>query len=349
MKDFGEEMSKVKDEIYKFFNGDNFYNYLKKSCDKYFLKNYYNLFKTYCLGGKCARAYLTYLGYYITTQKDFKESIKDILYPALSYEIFETAVLAHDDIIDKSPTRRGIPAMYVALGNNHLAMSKTLCMGDLGLYLALDILHNSNFKKNIINKMLKHQTNIFITTVIGELKDVDMSNSKSYTVNDVMTMYYLKTANYSTIGPLTLGAIAGGAKSKDIKLLKEIAKNLGICYQIKDDILGIFSNTETLGKSITTDIVEGKKTLLTAIFNKLATTEQKKSFYNLYGNKSSFSQEELNYLKDVLIKTNTLTETEKVLNEYVLKAKQLILKTKYSENSKKLLLDFADYVSNRNK
>ncbi|MCL2049072.1 MAG: polyprenyl synthetase family protein [Defluviitaleaceae bacterium] len=184
---------------------------------------------------------------------------------ALAYEIFQTAILIHDDIIDKSPTRRGKTTIH-AHGDSHLGISRAICIGDYGLFLANKILAESGLDPKILAKVLDFFADIQLKTIEGEVIDVMLPHSQETAhekyMRDVNKIYELKTAWYTIAGPLMLGAICGGADGEVLDGLRKFALPLGIAFQIKDDLLGIFGNEDVLGKPAISDILEKKQTIL---------------------------------------------------------------------------------------
>src|SRR5438105_4238438 len=105
------------------------------------LSRLYSLFRQSMQGGKVLRGTLVKLGYELVQGS----STQDIFKPALAIEILHSCLLIHDDIIDESPLRRGKPTIHNALGNTHYGISQTLCLGNLGFFLTMRLLAESNF------------------------------------------------------------------------------------------------------------------------------------------------------------------------------------------------------------
>ena len=172
-----------------------------------------------CQGGKRIRGVLAKLGFEIAGVNQDKEIYK----VGAALEIMHAAILVHDDIIDKSPLRRGKPSLYKVLGKD-LAMT----LGDLGFFLAIKIISESNFPEKDKNNALNLFSETMLKTAFGQIMDIQK--------DDPVITARLKTALYTISGPLRLGAILGGATSK-LDKLGEFGNNLGIAYQIRDDIL----------------------------------------------------------------------------------------------------------------
>lgn len=185
-------------------------------------------------GGKRLRGALIILGYELAGN----EYNEEILKASAAIEIFQTSILAHDDIIDQSPLRRGKPTIYNSLGMDHYAISQTICLGDMGFFLGVQLIAESNFPPERKNKALAVFSKMVINTGLGEMLDVELPRlEKSKTEGAVLTIHKLKTAYYTIIYPLIIGGILGGAKEELLEKFEEFGNDLGIAFQIQDDIL----------------------------------------------------------------------------------------------------------------
>ncbi len=216
-----------------------------------------------CQGGKMIRGILVVLGNEIARGGDHLGGVmasqaqpatirgdldREIFKVAATYEIMHSAILAHDDIIDQSPERRGQSSLFKAIGQGHYGISQAISLGDAGFFLAMKIISGANFPKERKIPALKLLSTVMLDTALGEILDLEKV--------DPLVVTKLKTAYYTISGPLQLGAILGGAEShlggvkahliraqreqRGVKLLNNLAKfgeGLGIAFQIQDDIL----------------------------------------------------------------------------------------------------------------
>ena len=345
---FKTDITAFADKCGDYFKSGKLKRFFNSLCSDRDMTAYYDIFAEHCDGGKRVRAYLVKLGYELFSAQ-FDERI---ILPALSYEIFQTGVLAHDDIIDESPTRRHKPSMHIDLGGGHTGVSRAICQGDLGIIAATAILCGSDFDEKTKLKAIEHQTRVFFSTVAGELKDVDLSYSENYTLDDVLSMYALKTAQYTVSGPLLLGAILGGADSETQNQLYHIGQNIGIAFQIKDDILGVFSDQEKTGKSSLSDMREGKKTVLSSHFIERAEAEQNENaaaeFQSIYGNAAS-GEEQLKILRNLLNEYDSQDFANNLCQVYIDKARTDLSRLEISKNSKLIFEEFLEYMTSRDK
>lgn len=194
-----------------------------------------------CKGGKRIRGVLVKLGYELasmttdyglpSTAEVGSQKTVDILKISAAFEILHAALLIHDDIMDQSPTRRGQPSLYKALGGDHYGISQAINIGDIALYLPIKIITESAFLGEYKLKALSLLSQTIINTGWGQILDIEGSK------DDIEFIRINKTAKYTISAPLQLGAILAGAEDKLIKQLGGFGDNLGIAFQIKDDIL----------------------------------------------------------------------------------------------------------------
>lgn len=310
-----------------------------------------------CEGGKRLRGALVKLGYEIagdsigstssTLQND--ELLKEILKPAVAFEIFQTAILAHDDIIDLSPLRRGKPTIYKTLGGDHYGISQTICLGDIGFFLAYKLISESNFPEKEKNLAISFFTKSMLDTALGEMLDIELPHQgKKGSQKDILTIFHLKTAMYTIIGPLSLGIILGGENEKLLQDIKDFGHDLGIAFQIQDDILGVFGDEKTLGKSVTSDIEEGKNTLLIIRALKNASAKQNQILKKYYG-QGKIGVSELEQIKKVFIDTGALEYSKNKAMELVKSAQETISGMEISEDKKEILLQMSEFLVKRDK
>lgn len=261
--------------------------------------------------GKCLRAMLVALGYKSTGREDdYYMSLSKAL------EIFQTSILIHDDIIDNADKRRGqdtIPVSYEKQYNKPINLNSSfegkkhnfgnsmgLCIGDLGFYLANEILLDAYSEDKNFGRLFKYYNDIVIKTCKGEMLDVILPFKEEFFETDnnledkIMEIYRLKTAWYSVIGPYCLGMILGGASSSLVKEMEDILLDAGVAFQIKDDILGVYGDEKNIGKSTNSDIGEYKQTIL---YSYVMNTEYKEELLKYYG--KNLEYEDLEVVKQI--------------------------------------------------
>lgn len=302
-----------------------------------------NVFVESCRGGKRLRGVLVKLGYEIAAKKYNLEILKT----AVACEIFQTAILAHDDIIDESLTRRGKPSIYQALGGDHYGVSQAIIIADIGFFLSVRLIGSSKFTDDLKNKAIASFANMVINTGFGESLELELTDSKDkISLEEVIQVYYLKTAFYTLISPLKLGAILGGADNKLLKFLEAFGKNLGIAFQIQDDILDIFGKAEVIGKPVGIDIQEGTKTMLYIDAYKRASLKQRGILDKYYG-KSLPGREVLEKIRKIFMETGALAISQSRAQEYSEKAKKVIPFITKDPKIIKILVELSDFLVKR--
>lgn len=236
-------------------------------------------------GGKRIRPYLTMIGYGGIDKK--------ILPVAVAQELIHIAMLIHDDVIDQDDKRHGKKNMNGLYKQDyrdyleqpmlgHYANSAAVLAGDALISEAYLAISNSSFSDEV-KRAVTEQMHLSIYDVIGgELLDVEAAFITD-TDFDPMQIYRYKTSSYSFIGPLLAGAYCAGADKQTLTTLREFATNLGIAFQIQDDLLGVFGDERETGKSTLTDLREGKQTLLVRYHQESMDTAMRERFVE-FGN-----------------------------------------------------------------
>ena len=294
-------------------------------------------------GGKMLRGTLVRLGYELAGRK----ATIAIYKPAIAFEILHTSLLIHDDIIDQSPVRRGKPALHIAK-DKHYGISQAICLGDLGISLSMRLISESDFPLVRKNKALSYFSHIISTTILGEMLDVQFSQGDNRTEEQILLMQRMKTARYTIVGPLTLGALLAGAPEKFLNTLKQFGDYLGIAFQIQDDLLGIFGDEKTIGKSTTSDIEENKSTLFITYSLKHGNKQQLETLKKYYG-KKHISEKQQEAIKQIFIETGAVSYSQKKIKTLTDSAKALIPQITKNKEKQTLLYEFTDYLTGRNK
>ena len=334
----------------------NTYNEEVVKNKKGYLKDNLELFCNLNRDGKLVRGFLIALGYKIA-----KEENVDYSYPlALAYEIFQTSVLVHDDIIDGDNLRRGKETIHYhnyELNKNYndqlahkTGDSIAICMGDYGCYEAnKQIIKNYKNDKNFA-KILDYYNDIVLKTIEGELIDVELSFDGRYKLKDVdlynniMDIYRLKTAYYTIIGPLNLGLMLGDISDNKLKEIESFGEKVGIAFQIQDDILGIFSD---MGKVIGSDIKEYKQTLL---FSYAVEKDEYKDELLKYYGKEDLTNEEIEIVRDLFKKSGSYDYANNLMNNMYTESLNILNGINWiKDEDKKLLTGFVEYLRKRNK
>jgi hypothetical protein BACCOPRO_02436 len=205
---------------------------------------------TLSLGGKRVRPLLCLLATCL-----YSDNIATALPIARALEVFHNFTLLHDDLMDKSPIRRGQPTVYRKWNDNTAILS-----GDamsIEAYRSLEGIENPQ----LLFKVLPFFNKMAIEICKGQQYDMDFEEREHVSVAEYIEMIRLKTAVLLGAA-LRLGALAAGAYDSDAQILDEVGQALGLAFQIQDDYLDVYGDEKTFGKPIGGDIMNGKKTLM---------------------------------------------------------------------------------------
>jgi geranylgeranyl diphosphate synthase type II len=196
---------------------------------------------------------------------------------AVAFELLHTAFLLHDDVIDGDTVRRGSPNVYGEFAADARAKSiaepraglwgqtAAILAGDLLIQASQSLVARVDASPEVRLALLDVFDHSVFVTAAGELADVSFSvGMHEARLPDVLAMTERKTATYSFAGPLTAGAILAGADGDALEALAEYGRLLGVAFQLGDDLLGVFGSEDVTGKSIVSDLREGKETSLIA-------------------------------------------------------------------------------------
>ena len=221
------------------------------------------------IGGKRIRPILMLLSHQL-----FSDDIEKSLKAALGIEVFHNFTLLHDDIMDESPLRRGLQTVHEKWDNNTAILS-----GDTMLVQAFDLI--SQVENKNLRKVLEVFNKASTEVCEGQKWDMNFEERKDVTLSEYLKMIEYKTSVLLATS-LQIGGINAGASAEQQHHLYEFGKNIGISFQLKDDLLDVFGNPETFGKQVGGDIIANKKTFLYLKALQLANGSQRKQLIQLF-------------------------------------------------------------------
>jgi geranylgeranyl diphosphate synthase type II len=201
------------------------------------------------MGGKRLRPSLTLMGCNL-----FTDEINNAIYPAIAIELFHNFTLMHDDVMDKSDIRRNRPTVHKKWNENAAILS-----GDVLLVKSYEFF--AKCPENIFKDALGVFTETAVRVCEGQQYDMEYEVRSDVSISEYLKMIELKTA-VLIAGALRIGALAGQASAYSADLLYEFGRNMGIAFQLQDDLLDVYADPEVFGKSGGGDIVSNKKTFL---------------------------------------------------------------------------------------
>jgi geranylgeranyl diphosphate synthase type I len=240
--------------------------------------------------------------------------------------------------------RRGRRTIHASEGDAHFGQSRAICIGDYGLFLANKILAEANLPPEILVRVFRLFADIQLKTLEGEIMDVTLPRQSDYCDSTVRAIYEYKTAWYTLVGPIQLGAICGGASDEMLEILKEITLPLVLAFQIKDDLLGIFASEEKLGKPALSDIIEKKQTTLYGFARKNAAPKQFAALEKIYRNPAATAADLIS-VREIFTQTGAKAAAEAEIS--ALSQAALSAAEKLPEAQKPLLRGLVHYLCNR--
>lgn len=217
---------------------------------------------TLSLGGKRMRPLLTLMGAGL-----FSDDVRNALPAAKAIELFHNFTLLHDDIMDQAPLRRGQPSVHVKWNTSIAILSGDVMYTEAFRQLALG-------PKTLMPEVLGIFTKTALEVCEGQQYDVDFESQADVKISDYMEMIRLKTA-VLLAASLEIGALCGNAAPEEAQRLYDFGVHVGIAFQLQDDILDVFADSEKFGKATGGDIVSNKKTYLLLKAFELANRYQK--------------------------------------------------------------------------
>ncbi|MCX7927724.1 MAG: polyprenyl synthetase family protein [Candidatus Omnitrophica bacterium] len=278
--------------------------------------------------GKRLRPILFVLGYLAYSRKP----AKNYLSCAVSLELLHDFLLIHDDIVDRSPLRRGKLSLHTLFENDLKKCKYAKIKGEDLALICGDILYALCLKQFLAIKEDTHRKDHALReflqacflTGCGEFLELEISTKDIWAVSElqILRIYDLKTAYYSFAYPLTIGAILGDAARSEIKKIFAYGTYVGRAFQIYDDILGMFAEEETIGKSSITDLAEAKKTLLIWYAYQHLPSNRRK-YLTLLLRKKKVTASDLKRMRKLLVDSAALTYCQRKIVLFCNKADKL--------------------------
>ena len=288
------------------------------------------------LGGKRLRPALVILACDL-----FEGDVDSAIVPAVAIEVFHNFTLLHDDIMDRSELRRGSPTVHVKYNENVAILS-----GDVMSILASRLMNQApGVVLNVV-----HDVFTLTAMQVCEGQQMDMNFEERLTVSEgqYLQMIELKTA-VLIAASLKIGAILGGSSQKDAEDLYEFGRNLGIAFQLQDDLLDTFGDPGLIGKNLGTDIVDNKKTFLVIQALERASSTQKKELTGWLSKKDFDPEKKIAVLTELFDQLNIREVTEKRIRDYYDLALASLERLNRPVERKTELLNFASFLMNRNR
>jgi len=271
----------------------------------------------------------------------FDGDVASALIPAVAIEIFHNFTLLHDDIMDRSERRRGSPTVHVKYNENVAILS-----GDVMSILASRLMNQApGVVLNVVHEVF---TKTAMQVCEGQQMDMNFEEALSVSEEEYLTMIELKTA-VLIAASLKIGAILGGSSQRDAEDLYEFGKNLGIAFQLQDDLLDTFGDPAVMGKNRGADIVDNKKTFLVIQALEAASATQKEELCEWLKEKNFNPKEKIEAITAIFDALGVKELTENRIRSYYQHALTNLENLNRPEERKTELYNFASFLMNRNR
>ncbi len=340
LKDFIGEFEKYRHEF--------FLQKKKQFKNRKGLLQFYGDLEEFTNGGKKLRAFLVYLGYLLAKDLEPKRVPKEILPICLSVEILHSFFLIHDDVMDRSDTRRGMPTIHKKYSkghDDHFGTSMAITLGDIASFESLDLVLSSKVDASLKLKIADLITKTSLNTGYGQALDV-LGSKIRLLEKEIMGIIDYKTVDYSVVMPLTVGGILGGATKPKFDAISEFGLYAGRAFQIQDDILGVFGDEKELGKSVISDMHEGKNTILIFKTRELASSSQRQILGRLWGNGAA-SVKDLETVRTIIKETGALAGCEAEKEKLANRAKVTAVRLSTNKSLVQVFEEIAEFLARR--
>jgi geranylgeranyl diphosphate synthase type I len=225
-------------------------------------------------GGKRLRPLFAYWGWRAVAPRG-ESAGADVLLLFAALELLHACALVHDDVIDASATRRGLPTVHRLFADRHrernwlgsseqFGVSTAILLGDLSLVWADDIVTSVDLPLDAHRRVQRVWADIRTEVLGGQFLDIVAEASGAETVASAMNVNTYKTASYTVSRPLQLGAAAAADRPDVQAIFHDVGNGLGVAFQLRDDVLGVFGDPTVTGKPSGDDLRSGKRTVLLA-------------------------------------------------------------------------------------
>jgi len=285
-------------------------------------------------GGKRLRPYMV-----IRSCQILKGKVSKAMPAASAVEMVHNFTLVHDDIMDNDEMRHGVPTVHKKFG-----MPIAILAGDVLFSKAYQVITESKLSTNATTQLVSRLAKACVDVCEGQLLDVKMAEEKKIpTQAEYITMIDKKTAALFDVS-CAMGAICATNKAKDISNLSSFGRNLGIAFQITDDLIGVMGDPKVTKKPVGNDLREGKKSLPILMAIKLAKGKDKKTIIKAFGN-SKVTRNDLNKAVDVIRSLGIEENVRKQALKYAEKADKSL--ARYTGSAKTELIALLDFVVKR--
>jgi len=286
------------------------------------------------IGGKRLRPVLALMACNL-----FSDQIDEAIIPATGLEVFHNFTLVHDDIMDHAPVRRNLPTVHSKWNLNQAVLS-----GDVMAFIANECFLQTPARSLL--KVFKVFNKAAIEVCVGQQLDIDFEKSVVISHEEYLRMIELKTA-VLLAASAKIGSIIGGADDRDSELLYEFGRNLGLAFQIQDDLLDIYGDIKVFGKIPGGDIISNKKTFMLVTALEMASVEQAKILHEQLALKEFDPETKVKKVIEIYDHLNIKNISETLATDYINIAFSLLDKVSAVTERKTELVNIANSLIGR--
>lgn len=288
------------------------------------------------IGGKRLRPVLALMACNL-----FSDKIDEAVIPAAGLEVFHNFTLVHDDIMDQAPLRRNLPTVHSKWNLNQAVLS-----GDVMAFIANECFLQA--PQRCMAEVFRIYNRAAIEVCVGQQLDMDFEKAAAVSQDEYLRMIGLKTAALLAASAM-IGAVIGGAGEKDAALMYDFGWNLGLAFQIQDDLLDVYGDSRVFGKKPGGDIEANKKTFLFVKAMELASAEQQKRLLELFSKKSIDTEVKVKCVVGIYNELNVKKITESIADDHINLAISTLERAGVAKERKKELLQLAETLAGREK
>lgn len=267
----------------------------------------------------------------------------EVKHVAAAFEMLHNFTLIHDDIMDEAPIRRGMPTVYRQWNSNIAILA-----GDALAIMALQELLKAPCDDATKIKISDLFARTSLEICEGQQYDLDFETMEHVSIDDYIKMIRLKTA-VMLAGCLKSGAIFAQASEADQQAMYDYGIHIGIAFQLKDDILDLYSDTQVFGKMTGGDIKENKKTYLYLTALQEADAQQRQTLLHYFSSTDFDQEQKIQAVKEIYESLKVKEKTEQAINLYAAKALSSLQVVSVAEDRKNKLYELANTLVSRDK
>jgi geranylgeranyl diphosphate synthase type I len=274
-----------------------------------------------------------------------------------AFELIQSGLLIHDDIMDRDARRRGAPSIheqYALLAEGpgradaaHFGTSMAICAGEIAIFLAFEAMAGLAGRAKMVTAVQKLFAAEFGLVGLGQMRDLQAGSSRlPLSERDVLEIYRYKTARYSFSVPLAAGWMLGGGRAPVLSRFRRLGEDLGLVFQIKDDELGLFGNARTTGKPVGSDIRQGKRTLFSLRLLQRAAGPERDRLEDVFG-RADATDADILFVRGLAARLGVRQDVRRVMIRLGRRAATEIQALPVGEKYRAILQSLLDYILNR--